>query len=97
MTMKELFKKIEAYNEIAKIMGTDKAQIYFADVDPKFGTSLGGEHFDDFVTFRKYAMKVLRQTLPGSAALRLRPAAGQDFTFEWAGGTATYTAELTAA
>ena len=29
-----------------------------------------------------HAMKVLRQTLPGSAALRLRPAAGQDFTFE---------------
>ena len=97
MTMKELFKKIEAYNEIAKIMGTDKAQIYFADVDPKFGTSLGGEHFDDFVAFRKYVRGEYHKEIADKILKADCWDFDQDFTFEWAGGTATYTAELTAA
>lgn len=29
MTLKEMFKKVETYNEVAEVMHTDKAVIYF--------------------------------------------------------------------
>ena len=33
MTMKELFKKVETYNEVAEMMGTDKAKLVLTDID----------------------------------------------------------------
>jgi len=49
MTMKEMFKKVETYNEIAELMGTDKAKISFYDL-PCFG----GIHFSNYKEFSKY-------------------------------------------
>lgn len=97
MTLKQMFKKIEAYNEIAHMMGTSKAQIYFADVDEKFGISLGGDHFDDYDAFRKYIKGEYHKEI---ADLILKSDCwdfDKDFSFEWAGGTAAFTAELVAA
>lgn len=47
MTIKEMFKKIEAYNEVADIMNTSKARLYF-----EYETHWG-EKKDDFKSFRK--------------------------------------------
>ena len=33
MTMKELFKKVDTYNEIAEMMGTDKAKLVLTYID----------------------------------------------------------------
>ena len=51
MTMKEMFKKVEGYNEIAEIMKTNKASIYFADIS---GACTYGEHFTSYSDFSKY-------------------------------------------
>lgn len=48
MTAKELFKKVETYNEVAEIMQVQKARIYFT-----YGFC-SGEHFRTFADFRKY-------------------------------------------
>lgn len=50
MTLKELFKKVEAYNEIAALMGTTPARIFF-NTDPQFGF---GEYFENFTDMKKY-------------------------------------------
>ena len=47
----ELFKKVEAYNEIAELMMTQKARIYFADTTY---VCCFGEHFTSYSEFRKY-------------------------------------------
>lgn len=51
MTIKEMFKKIEAYNEVADIMNTSKARLYF-----EYETHWG-EKKDDFKSFRKYVRR----------------------------------------
>lgn len=54
MTVKELFKKMDVYNECAELMLTEKAQIYFED------TTIGlafGESFKTYEAFRKYIRK----------------------------------------
>ena len=54
MTLKEMFKKVEAYNEIATMMGSRKAKISFymkaSGCNIRFG-----ESFDSFDSLRKYA------------------------------------------
>ena len=54
MTMKEMFKKVEGYNEIAELMRTDKASIYFAETA---GAWTNGEHFKRYEDFRKYVRR----------------------------------------
>ena len=49
MTIKELFKKVETYNEIAELMNTRKASISFYD----YGV-FHGESFETFNEFRKW-------------------------------------------
>lgn len=95
MTMRELFKKIDAYNEIAHMMGTDKARIYFYDISD--GISLGGERFDDYGIFRKYVKSEYQKEIADKILKADCWDFDKDFTFEWAGGTATFSAELTAA
>lgn len=46
MTMKELFKKVETYNEVADLMNTRKAKIKFYDYDIHSGESF--ETYDEF-------------------------------------------------
>lgn len=52
MKLRELFKKVEAYNELAEIMNTFKAHIWFAD--KTFSTSAFGYPFATYAGFRKY-------------------------------------------
>lgn len=51
MTMKEMFKKVETYNEVAEMMRTDKASVYFYDTN---GSWTSGEHFRTYNDFRKH-------------------------------------------
>lgn len=51
MTLKDMFKKVEIYNEMAELMQTQKARIYFADLH---GSYSYGEHFNDYAGLRKY-------------------------------------------
>ena len=93
MTMKEMFKKIEAYNEIAEMMKTDKAQIYFANVE---GTWSSGEHCKTYREFTKY----VRYEYHKEIADKILKADGWEIDgeleIEWRGGIARYSAELTA-
>lgn len=52
MTMKELFKKVETYNEIAELMKTDKAQLVLTNIDNGFISVEG--HFKSYKDFTKY-------------------------------------------
>ena len=96
MTLKDLFKKVETYNEIAEMMRTYKAKIYFCD------SFFSGEHFDTFEALRKYARKEYIKDL----ADRVLKFDGWEFdkgiTFEWTDSfgdtmTVTLTAELVCA
>ena len=49
MTLREMFKKVEAYNEIAVLMRTQEAKISFVDRGCHFG-----EDFEDFKSLNKY-------------------------------------------
>ncbi len=57
MTIKEMFKKIEAYNEVAEIMRTDKARLSFTY------DSHWGEKFDSFQSFRKWIRRELAKEI----------------------------------
>lgn len=48
MTMKEMFKKVETYNEIADMMCSRKANICFSD------NTFTAECFEDYNSFRKF-------------------------------------------
>ena len=55
MKIKEMFKKVEGYNELAEVIGTEKAHIWFAD---KICESItDGESFTDYNEFRKYVRR----------------------------------------
>ena len=56
MTIKELFKKVDGFNEVAEMIGTQKARIWFAE--RICGTTvLDGEWFATFADFRKYVRR----------------------------------------
>ena len=61
MKMKELFKKVEAYNEVAELMHTAKAKIQFGEVyySERF------EHYNDFCKYvkREYIKEVAEKIL----------------------------------
>lgn len=52
MTLKKLFDKVDTYNEIADLMRTQRASIYFTD-----GNYCFGEQFSNYTEFRKYIKK----------------------------------------
>jgi hypothetical protein len=52
MKIKEAFKKLDTYNELAELMNGDKMHIYFADILTP-GVSYG-EKFNTYEDFRKY-------------------------------------------
>lgn len=51
MTLKEMFKKVDTYNEVAEVMHTDKAVIHFSD------SYYYGKDFETYDSFRKYIRK----------------------------------------
>ena len=57
MTLKKLFEKVNAYNEIAEMMNTRKAQIYFYSRETEFKLVTFGEHFKTYEDLRKYVRK----------------------------------------
>lgn len=50
MKIREMFKKVEAYNELAEIMNGEKAHVWFAE---KSVITIG-DAFKDYNEFRKY-------------------------------------------
>lgn len=56
MTLKELFKKVETYNEIAEMMKSRKAKIHFY-VKASGCNICFGESFDSFESLRKYVRR----------------------------------------
>lgn len=55
MTIKEAFKKLETYNELATLMNESKKAIWFADVLAQ--GLYNGETFTDWADFRKYVRR----------------------------------------
>ena len=51
MKIKEAFKKLDTYNELAEMMNGDKMHVYFAETTSGIGF---GESFNSFADFRKY-------------------------------------------
>lgn len=92
MTMRELFKKVEAYNEMAVLMNADKAAISFAQIDN--GISFGSERYNNFADFRKL---VKRDYMPEVAQKILTAkdcAFDSEFKFDWRGGVAKFAVAL---
>ena len=52
MKISEMFKKVQAYNELAQIMNSPKAHVWFADRPLSFIAS--GYAFTEYSDFRKY-------------------------------------------
>ena len=94
MTMKEVFKKVAAFNEMAEILKTNKAQVYFWESEYGYGYSLRGEHFDNITDFRKY----VRDEYQKEIADKILKADDWEFNvehgIEWAAGHVAFTAEL---
>ena len=95
MTLKEMFKKVETYNEMADLMRTEKARIYFADVTHICSF---GDHFTGYAEIRKY----IRHEYVSEVADKLLKEDGFEFdeyvTIECEDGhRIVFTAELVAA
>jgi hypothetical protein len=56
MTLKQIFQKVEAYNEIAGLMQTNKARIYFVEYAGS-STCSWGDYFTNYSDLRKYIRK----------------------------------------
>lgn len=56
MKIRDMFKKVEGYNELADVMNTEKAHIWFADV-MAMGLIKNGENFKTYAEFRKYVRR----------------------------------------
>ena len=98
MKLREVFNKIESYNEIAEMMGTDKAQIVLVDhYDPNgFFTSVEG-HFKTYKELRKF-VKSEYQTEVADKLLKATDweIDGEPISFQWAAGACYYGIELAA-
>ena len=87
MKMKDMFKKVETYNEIAEIMLTQKAKIIF-------GEKWYHEEFKNYDDFKKYVrheyIKEVADKILNSEDWEI------DGTLEipWSDGTSTYFAEI---
>ncbi len=57
MTLKKLFEKVNNYNEVAEMMNTRKAQIYFYSCESEFKNFCFGEHFKTYEDLRKWVRK----------------------------------------
>lgn len=95
MTLREMFKKVETYNEIAELMRTDKASIYFAE-RVRAGIICSGQHFRSYSDLSKY----IRREFFKEVADKLLKADNWEIDGEmeisFAGRTFTYLAELSA-
>ena len=60
MKIKEAFKKLDNYNELAEMMNGDKMHIYFSDI--LNGISFG-EKFNSYDDFRKYIRREYRKEI----------------------------------
>ena len=54
MKIKEMFKKVDVYNELAELIVTDKAVVWFAE---ELGPVTDGHSFSDYETFRKHVRR----------------------------------------
>ena len=92
MTMRELFKNVECYNEMAVLMDADKAAINFANVAN--GLYIGGDTYNNYADFRKW---VKRDYLP-EVAQKILTAKDCEFDrvfeFYWRGGKAEFSVVL---
>ena len=97
MTLRELFKKVEAYNEIAELMGTDKAKIVLTTTCHGFTQCEG-----TFQTYKDFTKFVKEEYFPDVANGLIKSKDWEidgDITFNWGWNeenTAIYGAELTA-
>lgn len=97
MTMRELFKKIETYNEIAEMMGTHKAKIALVEKD------IIAMCAGTFKTYKEFAKFVKDEFFPDVAENLIKSKDWElngEITFQWGWekeNTATYSVELTAA
>lgn len=95
MTLKKMFQKIEAYNEIAEMMCERKAAIKFVDI-ADCGIRLDGARFDNYASFRKH----IRSTYIDEAAEQILKSADWELDQEWTciacEEKQTYAAELVA-
>lgn len=55
MKIKEAFKKVETYNEIAELENEGRKEIWFENI--LAGCISDGERFSDYAEFRKYVRK----------------------------------------
>lgn len=89
MKIKEAFKKLEIYNELAELMNEEKKSIWFADITDCVAF---GETFSCFADFRKYVrheyVKDLADNILDSddwdlnGEKEIASASGRDLTFE---------------
>ena len=96
MKLREVFNKIESYNDIAEMMGTDKAQIVLVDYHDNMGFTSAEGHFKTYKELRKFA-KSEYQT---EVADKLLKATDWEFnhliSFQWAAGACHFGIELAA-
>lgn len=92
MTMRELFKKVEAYNDITVLMNADKAAISFAQIDN--GISLGSDRYNNFADFRKWVKWYYLPEVAQKILTAKDCAFDSEFEFDWRGGVAKFSVAL---
>ncbi len=96
MTMKEMFKKIEVYNEIAEMIGTTKAKIALTSTKNGFTNCE-----ETFKTYKEFTKFVKDEYFPDVAENLIKSKEwemGGEITFNWGWDndhTSTFGAELT--
>lgn len=96
MTMKEMFKKVETYNEIAELMGTEKAKILLVEKD--IITKCAGT----FKTYKEFTQFIKDEYFPDIVENLIKSKDWEldgEIEFKWGWNkenTAKYGVELTA-
>ena len=84
MTLKELFKKVETYNEVAELMSERKAAIHFTTCDPKCTLVRFGDTFKGFADLRKYVRENYTKEFADMILKSTDFEFDADIKFEWA-------------
>ena len=87
MKIRDIFKKVEVYNEVAELMYSAKAEI-------KFGEDWHSERFDNYEDFRKYVRKEYITEVADKILKFEEWEIDSEKEIEWSGGTSKFFLDL---
>ena len=87
MKIRDIFKKVETYNEVAEIMQTTKAEV-------SFGEFYHSERFDNYEDFRKYVRREYITEFADKVLKFEEWEIDSEKEIEWSGGTSKLSLDI---